>query len=241
MEDSEDRPKSGAPAEMVSAQPSSHRGWTWALGAVVATSMAWALTLQGIGYGDVSPPDLHHYRIAESPCSGDNLKPLTDALGTSRFEVTPAVTRTGSVLDQAQCVLTAQAPVGTHWHASYAVTVTVELHKKTNPAPEFEDRNRPHGPNLDPDSSTAAIDETDRVVPVPDLGDKAYLLVGNELDQTLTVLQGGAVFTIGVDAYEQWTGSGEVPPDVNGYPQQPPSMSRLHPALIATIRRLMSA
>lgn len=216
------------------------RPWGWVLGAVVATSAAWALTLQATGYGDAATPDLHHYRLTDSPCTGDDLKPLTDALGVDRTAANPAEMRTGTTLDQAQCLLTAEGTVGDHWQSTYTVLVTVELHKKTDPRPEFEDRNRPHGPNLDPASVTAATDDTDHVSLVPGLGDLAYLLAGDDSHQTLTVLHGGAVFTVTVDADTQWTGAGGVPPDANGYPQQPPGLIRLQPALIATVRQVMS-
>lgn len=215
--------------------------WRWTLGAVVATSAAWALILQGTGYGHASAPDLHHYRLTDSPCQGDNLKPLADALGATRTSANPAEIRTGTALDQAQCVMGAEGTVGEHWQSTYTVTVTVELHKKTDPRPEFEDRNRPHGPDLDPSGAAADTDETDRVALVPDLGDEAYVLAGDDSHQALTALHGGAVFTVDVDADTQWTGAGGVPPDANGYPQQPPGLTRLQPALIATVRRVMSA
>jgi hypothetical protein len=235
--------EAGAAADVVDAVPGGpgKRPWAWALGAVVVTSAAWALTLQGIGYGEASPPDLHHYRLSDNPCGGFNLKPLADAFGITSLPVGSAVIGTGPALDTSQCDMAAQAPVaGTRWKMSYSVTVTVELHKKTDPAAEFEDRNRPHGPGFDSSTVTSA-DATDRVTPVPHLGDEAYLLVGDDTDRALTVLHGGAVFVIDVAAVEQWADPAHPPPDTDGYPQQPPSLKRLDPALIATMRRIMSA
>jgi hypothetical protein len=233
----------GDTADVVSGADARDRGrwpWLWVFGTVLATSAVWALTLHGIGYGHDAAPDLHHYRLTGSPCAGDDLQPLTDAFGTGHFASQPAQTRQGPTLDQTQCVLDAQGPAGAHWEAVYTVTVTVELHKKTDPAAEFVDRNRPHGPNLDPSYVLPVIDETDRVSPVPHLGDRAYLLTGDDRDRALTVLHGGAVFTLDLAADEQWAGPGALPPDALGYPQQPPGLSRFDPALTATMRHLMA-
>ena len=205
------------------------------------TSAVWALTLHAIDFGQDSLPDLHHYQLTGSPCAGDELKPLTDAFGTSHYASGAALIRKGRTLDQAQCVLDAQAPAGAHWNAVYTVTVTIELHKKTDAAAEFADRNRPLGPNLDPAFALPVIDETDHVSPVPHLGDRAFLLTGDDRDLGLTVLHGGAVFTVDLAADEQWTGPGALPADAYGYPQQPPSLTRFDAPMTATVRRLMSA
>ncbi|MFI1098712.1 hypothetical protein [Streptomyces sp. NPDC020917] len=215
---------------------------------VVATSAAWALALNLSGYGQTSPPDLHHYRLSGSPCSGFTLKPLTDSFGTSHFDASPAVTRTSPVLDLAECTLTAQSTAATHWTTSYNAFVTVQLHKKTDPADEFDDLNGPHGPGRAP--SGVVLDPTSRVamssaktsVPVPGLGDQAYLLTGDSAgEETLTVLHGGAVLTIAVNVDQQWSGPEGIPPDSDGYPQKPPELSSRRPALVAAIRSLMSA
>ncbi|MEW1865569.1 hypothetical protein AB0399_35220 [Streptomyces sp. NPDC088194] len=226
------------------------RPWPWVLGAVVATSAVWALVLQLSGYGKESVPDLHHYRISGSPCGGSSLKPLTDALGAGHVEVFPADTQTGPALDQAACTLTAQRSVGTHWQASYSTVVTVQLHKKTDPAAEFDDVGssrhtvEPVAPSDDGSGTTTAILATagsTHVVRVPDLGDRAYLLTSGR-DETLTVLHGGAVLTVAVDVQEKWTGPGAVPPpDADGIPQRPPRQAGYRAALVATMRGLMSA
>lgn len=217
------------------------RPWTWVAGAVVVTSAMWGLVLRGTGYGHDAGPDLHGYRLTGSPCAGDNLKPLTDAFGTDSHEwAGPAELRTGPALDQAQCVLMMMPKVVGQWRVSYRVTVTAELHKETDPAAEFEDRNRPHGPNLDPVFVVEALDETDRVVPVAHLGDSAYLLVGDDNEQALTVRHGGAVFTVDIAADSQWVGSDEMPPDADGMPPKAPGLSRFRPALTDTVRRIMA-
>ncbi|WP_328459559.1 hypothetical protein [Streptomyces sp. NBC_00448] len=226
------------------------RPWPWVFGAVVATSAAWALVLHLSGYGKEAVPDLHHYRISGSPCSGSSLKPLTDALGTGHVEVSPAEMQTGPALDAAECTLTAQRSVGTHWQASYSTVVTVQLHKKTDPAAEFDDVGgsrhtlEPVAPSDDGSGTTTAIlavGGSTHVVRVPDIGDRAYLMTSDG-DETLTVLHGGAVLTVAVDVQEKWTGPGALPPpDADGIPQRPPRQAGYRPALVATMRGLMSA
>jgi len=242
-----------APADTLDSDAQGFRGsrtrpWAWVFTTVVATSAAWALALNLSGYGQASPPDLHHYRLSGSPCSGFTLKPLTDSFGTSHFEASPAATRTSPVLDLAECTLTAKSTVAANWTASYSAFVTVQLHKKADPADEFEDLNGPHGPGQAP--SRVTLDPTSRVsmtaavtsVPVPGLGDRAYLLTGDSAgEQTLAVLHGGAVLTIAVHVDEVWSGPDGVPPDADGYPQKPPELSSRQPALVAAIRSLMSA
>jgi hypothetical protein len=246
---------------MAGSERSRHQPWRWGIGTTGLVSAAWALALHLTGYGDVLPPDLHHYHLTGSPCSGSTLKPLTDAFGSGFSSTFPVDTQTGPALDQAQCALSTQGSVGTtHWQASYTVTVTVQLHKETDPAPEFDDRNNPHelehgtttGADtssrnahiviVDPSSGIPAPGQNKRVESVPSLGDRAYLLTGDDGDQTLTVLHGGAVFTLDVKVLEQWAGSRAMPPsDPNGHSEQPPSTGRLRPALIAAMHTLMSA
>ena len=232
-----------APADVVGTDRGGHGrrpGWPWVLGSAVATSALWAATLHGIGYGHTAPPDLHGYRLAESPCSGDNLKPLTDAFGPIHFSASTAVMPTGATLDQAQCNLIAEGPIDAHWTASFDVTVTVDLHKKADPAPEFLDANRTGGPNLG-EAGVMQSDESVHVEEVPGLGDKAFLLTGDPDDQALTVLYGGVVLTVDLSVLEQGAGSGGPPVNADGYPAQPPGLTRYHPALTAAVRRLMSA
>lgn len=252
VEGAEGRWPAGASADTVQAGDRSpgKRPWGWVLGAVVATSAAWALALNLSGYGQPSRPDLHHYRLSGSPCGGSTLKPLTDALGTSRFEVSPADTQTGPALDAAECTLTAQRSAGTHWQASYDAVVTVQLHKKTDPAAEFDDLGssrhtlEPVAPSDADSGTTTAIlttGATAHVVRVPGLGDRAYLLTSDG-DQTLTVLHGGAVLSVAVSVVEKWSGPGAVPPPAaDGFPQRPPRPTSLRPVLVATARGLMSA
>ena len=75
---------------------------------------------------------------------------------------------------------------------------------------------------------------------VPHLGDKAFLFTGSDTDQALTVLHGGAVFTVDLGAVQQWAGPGDPPTTAKGLPQQPPGLTRFHPAMEATVTRLMS-
>lgn len=229
---------SGASEDTVVAEPMGRQRlpWLWVLGTVVATSAVWALALQATRYGDAASPDLHHYRLSAGPCSGYSLKPLIDVFGVSHVEAAPVDTRSSPALDQAQCTLTAHTPAEEPW-LEYSVAVTVELHKKIDPAVEFED-NLPGGYGPAQSSDTAKAGETGHAIPVAGLGDKAYLLVYDDSNLGVRVLHGGAVFTVDVNVYP-----GGVPsPHTNGYPQQqPPSVNRLRPAVIATARTIMSA
>ncbi|WP_075018315.1 hypothetical protein [Actinacidiphila rubida] len=247
----ENRWGAGAFADTVGTAPANRGGWPWrwVVGAVIATSAAGALVLHLTGYGQASRPDLHHYTLSESPCSGDNLKPLTDSFATEHFAAAPAAIRTGPALDLAQCTLDAQGSVGAKWAVLYNAVVTVQLHKKTDPAPEFDDLGGPHplGQNapwmavVDP-SGIVTSSRAQASVPVPGLGDSAYLLTDDDGDETLTVRHGGAVLTIALSVAEQWSGPGGAPPpDADGYPQKPPRLNAFRPALVATMRTLMTA
>jgi len=243
----DDRWDAGTSADTVSTEPAvrQRRPWTWAIGTLIATSTAWALTLHLTGYGNPSLPDLHHYQLSESPCGGYNLKPLTDAFGTRHIEASAADIEIGTTLDKATCTLVQDAylPIGaTHWKAQYKADFTVELHKRINPATEFEDRNRSGDFGITPTNSTKP-DPTDYVMtPIDDLGDKAYLLTDGINRAVVTVLHGGAILVINVLAVEQWAGPGnDLPSDANGNIQSPPSIKRLEPALINTARSIMIA
>jgi hypothetical protein len=67
------------------------------------------------------------------------------------------------------------------------VTVTVELHKKTDPRAEFDDQRALILPTLVPAS---------RVIRVPGLGDEAYFLVTDPDQIDLKVLHGGLVLQL---------------------------------------------
>jgi hypothetical protein len=224
--------------------PAGRRPWVWALGGVVAASLVWGAVLQITDYGHTSAPDLHGYRLTTAnPCFGDNLKPLTDAMHSRTYAPTPADIRKGPALDETSCTLMVGGPTEHGWSTGYVATVTIELHKKTDPRVEFEDRNRPHSARLtdqEPGSSMLVITSGSDATPEPvhGLGDSAFLLDGGSAGQTLNVLYGGAEFSLAVTGNASWDKPGT--PATTATPPSPDLMA-LRPALAPTIRRLMAS
>jgi hypothetical protein len=242
-----EEPGPARPADVLDAErPSAlagaaNRPWVWALGAVVATSAVWTAVLHGTGYGHPAPPDLHGYHLGGNPCGGHNLTPLSDALRAGDFASFPAEIKKGPALDEASCSLTASSPSGNGWLTTYTVNVTVELHKKTDPRVEFEDRNHLQVDTLvpaDPGSGILATSGQGKVEPVPGLGDSAYLHTSGVSHQTLDALHGGAVFSLTIDASDGWNGPGLPPSETDGHPRLP-DLGPLRPALQKAMRHLM--
>lgn len=231
----------GAPAVVVSAEDGRGRWrpWPWVVGTAAVTCAVGALVLQAVGYGHTEAPDLHGYH-AESPCYGDNLKPLTDAFRSDDAGATAAQLQSGPALDAAQCTVTASGPISTEFKGQYAVTVTAELHKKTDPTPEFEDRVGPHKTQVDPYSMAGSAD-TGRSTAIAGLGDEAFLLARADDRITLLVRHGGAVFTVDLSALQQPVDLEDPPTDADGYPARPPGLDRFVPAMKQSVGRVMAA
>lgn len=163
------------------------RHWTWALTATAATCALWAAGLTVWHHAQPDGPDLHGYQLAGSPCARGSLAPLVGTSPTHGY-TNPAVFSHGPALDRAEC------SAGTVWDRtttdepqSSTVTVSVELHKKTDPRAEFEDQRSLILPSLTPAS---------RVTRVPGLGDEAYFLVIDPDQIELKVLHGGLVLRL---------------------------------------------
>ncbi|MFC4033110.1 hypothetical protein ACFO3J_16680 [Streptomyces polygonati] len=215
------------------------RPWWWALGGVLGASAVWAAVLHGTGYGHRPAPDLHGYHLIDSPCGGFNLKALTDAVHSTSYQASPTDLRRGPALDSAACTLTTVASAGNGWTSTYTVTVGVELHKKTDPRVEFEDRNHLESASLsaeEPGTLVVGTSPPDKVTSVAGLGDSAYLLTAGNSDQTLTVLHGGAVFSLQLSRYSNWNGPGIPPTDAELFRPTPVDLG---PALRAAMRHLM--
>jgi hypothetical protein len=205
--------------------------WTLALGAVVLTSAVWGAGLYASGFWQHSHPDLHGYQVTDNPCTGMTLKPLTDAAGATRVTGTPAELRDGTALDQARCSITADAPLQDGGTATFSADLSVDLHRTTDPRAEFEDQRKLEDPSLSP---------ADKIESVPDLGDEAYLVTRSDRAQELKVLDGGAVITLKISGYSQWTDTIQ-DPVTNGSLPQPPDMGQFQPALIQSVRNVMTA
>lgn len=210
--------------------PMNRRLWAVGLGGVLVACAAWAGGFYAHGDRHPGVPDLHGYRLSGSPCAGSTLKPLVDAVkATNTQSVSPAVVNLGPALDQIRCTIETTSPIprggGT---ARYEVLVTIDLHKKTDPGPEFEDQRDLDSSNLVPVETTESV---------PDLGDKAYLLTISQGSQQLKVLHGGAVFTVTLNGYTY------LPAAINARESgsTPTNLKEFQPAMIATVRQVMKA
>lgn len=221
------------------------RPWLWAVGGIVAASAVWAAVLHGTGS---TAPDLHGYHLFGNPCSGDALNPLKDAVGTRQFAASSATVSKGPALDKVSCDLTTASSADEEWATTYSISLSIELHKKTDPRAEFE--NIRHAQVSDLPGSTdgsALISVVDSgftsaadVHPVTGVGDEGYLLSAHAPAQTLEVLHGGAVLTLQITGSTQWTSSSESGADP-GDPPKDPDLTRLRPAMTTAMRHLMAS
>ncbi|RDG40120.1 hypothetical protein [Streptomyces corynorhini] len=173
------------------AGPARRRPWLWALGGAVAASAVWAGGLYAYAR---TGPDLGGYAISRDLCLDAELPALTERFGR-RGDAGSGVDERPSV-DRAVCRITlmpaeereaGQEPVP----STYAtVEVGYTLHKKTDPAPEFDARITDLVP------ADGARPEVRRV---PGPGERAYLIIDSGLDGVrLKVLDGRAEFTLEV-------------------------------------------
>lgn len=222
------------------------RPWLWAVGAIAVTSAVWATVTHGTGG---TTPDLHGYHLGSNPCSGNVFNPLGDAMGRRDFAVSDATVSKGPALDELSCVLSSSSPAGEGWMTTYTISVSVELHKKTDPRAEFENTRHARTSTLPGygRGGSAVLSVVDSgftsaadVHPVTGVGDEGYLLTPRASEQTLEVLHGGAVLTIQVGGYTQWNGtdeSGAGPGD----PPKEPDLTHLRPAMTTAMRHLMTS
>lgn len=242
MAEDPDLPQAAGSAEdVVGAEDGRRRAgrpWPWMLGTAVATCAVGALVLHAVGYGQTRAPDLHGYH-ALSPCVGDNLKPLIDAIHPRTAPGTSAADEeSGPATEALQCSVQADGPDVAQWAGQYQVTATVELHKDADPKQEFAQRTRAHAGVVDPMTSKGTV-QNDSSVPVRGLGDEAFLVSHDSWQTELVVRHGGAVFTLDLTAVFEFKGS-SFPVDANGNIEQP-SMARFAPALEQSMGRIMAA
>jgi hypothetical protein len=141
------------------------------------------------------------------------------------------VVRLGPALDQIRCTLSVTSPIPHVGTARYEAFVTVDLHKKTDPRPEFEDQHAIDAADLTP-AETATT--------VSGLGDLAYVLTVSEQRQQLKVLHGGAVFTLTVTGYNTLTVSDDTLNALHGRSLSTPDLREFQPALIGAMRNVMT-
>ncbi|WP_433890509.1 hypothetical protein [Streptomyces sp. CA-111067] len=210
-------------------------------------SAVWGAVLHGSGG---SGPDLHGYHVDGNPCSGEALDPLKKATGARDFTAFNGTVSKGPAMDKLSCFLASSPPARQGWATTYSISVSVELHKKTDPRAEFEDTRHAQvstlpGYNTSGSFSVAVTDNgytsAADVHPVTGIGDAGYLLTPHSSqEQTLEVLHGGAVLTLQVSGSTQWnsldgsdTGPGEEPAD--------PDLGHLRPAMITAMHHLMTS
>ncbi|MFF8607299.1 hypothetical protein ACF06X_15310 [Streptomyces sp. NPDC015346] len=164
--------------------PRPRRPWRWALGGALVASAVWAGGLQAYERSQDGGPDLGGYRTVDSLCDKAELKGLTTALGEKSTDADTA-TEKHPALDKARCTATLGPP-----EMTYSAMIMYDLHKVTDPGPEFE-------PGLG--------DMMEGAEPVEGLGERAY--VHRDADDSnawITVLDGQAELTLWISPEMDW-------------------------------------
>ncbi|MFE5719234.1 hypothetical protein [Streptomyces erythrochromogenes] len=157
------------------------RPWLWALGGAAIASALWAGGLYAFG-DRLAAPELS-YRATENLCQDFEARALGRIAGDlhryrprNQYDDHPAVRRAICSLQNGESVST------------LTVRAQVDLHRKTDPGPEFGVPSAWFSPEV------GAV----RTEEVRGLGERALLVVGpREMSVELKVLHGGAVFTVG--------------------------------------------
>ncbi|WP_326705591.1 MULTISPECIES: hypothetical protein [Streptomyces] len=172
-------------------------GLLWGAAGALIASAVWATAVFAYGDGVTRTPDARGYRVDGRSCSAMQLKALTASVG--KREDAPALAP-GRIehpaLHRVRCFIGLASEEGAETYAQgwsvYAhVGLTVELYKETDPRSEFEAREGP---------SALTDGEETRPELVPNLGDRAYLLVEDGEGTRLSVLDGAVVLTLTVSA-----------------------------------------
>lgn len=213
------------------------RPWWWALGGALLASVLWAAAWWAMTPQDDRPP--LRYALTPSLCERAKLPGLTRMAGVGAWDYTPRLWEHPGV-DRAVCMAHTQPPDDAQerppWLA-YQSQVSVELHKLNDPEAEF-------GADLGQSGWIGMSRPDPRSV--PGLGERA-LIWDAEYDNEwrLTVLDGGAVFTLDVSA---WTGGedgdGEASVTAGSDPPQDPprpDSDAVQAAMIDDMRVLMKA
>lgn len=213
-------------------------GAVWAVAGALVASAVWASAVFGYGIGRDGKPDPRGYRVESDSCTAMRLPALTEVLGEQVSE--PATELDGiehPALHRIRCTVafrTRDTPVGengTRGSVEFGVSLTAELHKETDPRPEFE-----------ASSTLTEIDGSvvERVERVPDLGDQAYLLTLEAGGLRLNVVEGGAVVRL---ALTGWTFTEDDSDDENGPPDDTaePDVLAYRAELINDMREVMKA
>ncbi|MFE9258919.1 hypothetical protein [Streptomyces sp. NPDC006879] len=225
----------GAPAqEALLPQAKRGPGWAWRgwLGGALAASALWAGGLYA--FSEIGRPPRIDYRASQELCAQLEL-PATQKL-TGELSEGNSVFRGHPALDFAHCTRQ-RSPEGDEvdgWVRTYEVRATVELHRESDPASEFE-ANTQLAPWMD--------GREVRSEQVPGLGERALMLTSSAWDgPMLRVLEGGAVFTLQVEPSWSFQGNadggvptGDLPDDADL------EEAAVQSAMIQDTRALMAA
>ncbi|MFK0156430.1 hypothetical protein ACIQVL_30280 [Streptomyces sp. NPDC090499] len=191
------------------------RAVLWAVVGAVVASAGWAAGLfltGGFGHG----ADLRGYRAPANLCSSADYSSFKDEYPVDDSSPTKNVMK-DPALDQSYCSLSLKK-TSTSYGDAY-LSLEVDLHKKTDPAPEFTATWKNYG------DSHSDYD----VTPVQGIGDEAYLVTQDTSNgsttsgsryATLAVRDGWMTFTMYYSAYFSTYDSDTDPPtldDVTGW------------------------
>ncbi|MFF8259206.1 hypothetical protein [Streptomyces virginiae] len=217
--------ESARPAELAQDEAVRPRGplrpWWGIAAAVVATSALWAGGLYAFG-DRLAEPEVR-YAVTDDLCGRFKAPALAAALGG--FKVSdPRKGGRHPALDWASCNHNGDSADG----GGYSVVAMVELHKQTDPAPEFA---------LGSLYSRAFGDDL-QWEEVPGLGEQA-LVGSSEISDglRLRVRDGGAVFTFDLMFFDRM----EEAADPRATPPAPPDQDALTAAAVEDARALMAA
>ncbi|QXE34936.1 hypothetical protein KQY30_12290 [Streptomyces sp. GMY02] len=211
--------------------PTGRGPWLWALGGAVVASAIWAGGLYA--YGGTGP-DLGGYRVSSNLCLDAELPALTGLLGNRQSPMAAADEQLA--IDRAYCALSLmpgrpnEVKNDSRPRAYAAVDIRYSLHKQTDPGPEFDATVT----DLAPEGSLER-----RVLRIPDLGERAYLVTDPSGDSPqLKVLDGRAVISISVGRMAQYTAD----PATGEYQESAPlDFSGVESAMVEDMRDLMTA
>ncbi|WP_405942184.1 hypothetical protein [Streptomyces sp. NBC_00207] len=158
------------------------RPWLWALGGVVVASAVWAGGLYF--FGDRLAAPTVSYRATKNVCEDFKARTLGGLVGDLHKKRPMNQESNHPAVYGAVCVLN-----NVEGTPDFIVTAQVDLHKKVDPSTEFD---------VLPLGQMANTGDVRREA-VPDLGEDAVMTMSaaGQL-QRLTVLDGGAVFTVEV-------------------------------------------
>ncbi|MEU4355524.1 hypothetical protein [Streptomyces virginiae] len=198
------------------------RPWWGIAAAVVATSALWAGGLYAFG-DRLAEPEVR-YAVTDDLCGRFKAPALAAALGAFT-DSTPRKAGRQPALDWASCSRNGDSKDGS---GGFTVVAMVELHKKSDPAPEFALGSQ----------SDRMFDSDLRWEEVPGLGEQA--LVGSSDDSSdlrLRVRDGGAVFTFVAMFFTRTEGE----PGLPVKEAAPPDQDALTAAAVEDARALMAA